>query len=150
VKRVERRDELSEMLQERFTDRTTAEWEERFSSRKVLFAPVNTFSELFNHPQAEAMKLVVDVEHPKAGVQRQLAAAIRMTDTRHASTGRRRCSVSTPKRSARVRMGSQRGRRPGGERRGPGRTARLILAADARLSTRRSDDRSKNSVLLCE
>jgi len=34
VKRVERRDELSEMLQERFTDRTTAEWEERFSSRK--------------------------------------------------------------------------------------------------------------------
>jgi len=29
VKRVERRDELSEMLQERFTDRTTAEWEER-------------------------------------------------------------------------------------------------------------------------
>jgi crotonobetainyl-CoA:carnitine CoA-transferase CaiB-like acyl-CoA transferase len=27
------------------------------------------------------MKLVVDVEHPKAGVQRQLAAAIRMTDT---------------------------------------------------------------------
>jgi crotonobetainyl-CoA:carnitine CoA-transferase CaiB-like acyl-CoA transferase len=81
VKRVALRDELSAKIQERFTDRTTAEWEERFSSRKVLFAPVNTFSELFNHPQAEAMKLVIDVEHPTAGVQRQLAPAVRMAGT---------------------------------------------------------------------
>jgi crotonobetainyl-CoA:carnitine CoA-transferase CaiB-like acyl-CoA transferase len=81
VKRVACRDELSEKIQARFVDQTTAEWEERFSSRGVLFAPVNTFSELFNHPQAEAMKLVMEVEHPTAGVQRQLAPAVRMTDT---------------------------------------------------------------------
>ncbi len=81
VKRVERRDELSEKIQALFVDRTTAEWEERFSSRSVLFAPVNTFSELFTHPQAKAMDLVIDVEHPTAGTQRQLAPAVRLSDT---------------------------------------------------------------------
>jgi crotonobetainyl-CoA:carnitine CoA-transferase CaiB-like acyl-CoA transferase len=81
VKRVERREELSEKIQALFVDRTTAEWEERFSSRSVLFAPVNTFSELFTHPQAEAMDLVIDVEHPTAGTQRQLAPAVRLGDT---------------------------------------------------------------------
>ena len=81
VKRVERRDELSEKIQALFVDRTTAEWEERFSSRGVLFASVNTFSELFTHPQAEAMDLVIDVEHPTAGTQRQLAPAVRLADT---------------------------------------------------------------------
>jgi crotonobetainyl-CoA:carnitine CoA-transferase CaiB-like acyl-CoA transferase len=81
VKRVECRDEVSEKIQSRFTARTTSEWEERFSSRGVLFAPVNTFSELFNHPQAEAMKLVINVDHPTAGTQRQLAPAVRLEDT---------------------------------------------------------------------
>jgi crotonobetainyl-CoA:carnitine CoA-transferase CaiB-like acyl-CoA transferase len=81
VKRVECRDELSEKIQARFIDKTTSEWEERFASRGVLFAPVNTFSELFNHPQAEAMNLVINVEHPTAGIQRQLAPAVRLEDT---------------------------------------------------------------------
>lgn len=81
VKRVALRDELSPLLEARFVERTTAEWEERFSSRGVLFAPVNTFSDLFNHPQADALELTLDVEHPTAGTQRQVAPAVRLNDT---------------------------------------------------------------------
>jgi crotonobetainyl-CoA:carnitine CoA-transferase CaiB-like acyl-CoA transferase len=81
VERVARRDVLTPLLQERFLDRTTAEWEEIFSSRGVLFAPVNTFSEVFDHPQSQALGLVAEVEHPTAGVQKQVAPAVRLEDT---------------------------------------------------------------------
>ena len=81
VERVARRDELTPLLQERFLDRTTAEWEEIFSARKVLFAPVNSFSDVFNHPQSEALGLVTEVEHPTAGVQKQVAPAVRLEST---------------------------------------------------------------------
>ena len=81
VERVARRDELTEMLQERFLDRTTAEWEEIFSARKVLFAPVNTFSEVFDHPQSKALGLVTEVDHPTAGRQQQVAPAVRLDAT---------------------------------------------------------------------
>jgi crotonobetainyl-CoA:carnitine CoA-transferase CaiB-like acyl-CoA transferase len=81
VRRVAQRDLLSPMLQERFLARTTAEWEERFSHRGVLFAPVNTFSDVFNHPQAQAMDLVEEVDHPTAGRQQQVTPAVRMADT---------------------------------------------------------------------
>jgi crotonobetainyl-CoA:carnitine CoA-transferase CaiB-like acyl-CoA transferase len=81
VKRVARRDELTPLLQEYFVKRTTAEWEECFASRKVLFAPVNTFSDVFNHPQGQAMELVTEVDHPTAGRQKQVAPAVRLADT---------------------------------------------------------------------
>lgn len=81
VDRVARRDELTPLLQERFLDRTTAEWEEIFSARGVLFAPVNSFSEVFDHPQSEALGLVTEVDHPTAGVQKQVAPAVRLEST---------------------------------------------------------------------
>jgi crotonobetainyl-CoA:carnitine CoA-transferase CaiB-like acyl-CoA transferase len=81
LKRVELREELSELIQERFLTRTTAEWDDRFSARGVLFAPVNSFTDLFDHPQAKAMELVIDVEHPTAGTQRQIAQAVRLAHT---------------------------------------------------------------------
>ena len=81
VKRVARRDELTPLIQEHFVKRTTAEWEERFAPRKVLFAPVNTFSDVFNHPQGQAMELVTEVDHPTAGRQKQVAPAVRLAGT---------------------------------------------------------------------
>lgn len=78
VGRVAGRDELAGLLQRRFEDRTTAEWDERLAAMGVLAAPVLTFSELFGHPQAEALGLVAEIDHPTAGRQRQVAAAIRM------------------------------------------------------------------------
>ena len=81
VKRVERRDEVEEILRPRFGQRSTAEWEGRFSSRGVLFAPVNTFSEILEHEQSKAMEFVTEVDHPVAGKLRQVAPVIRMSET---------------------------------------------------------------------
>jgi formyl-CoA transferase/CoA:oxalate CoA-transferase len=81
IKRVERRDELSAMLASRFRERTSAEWEERFVERKVLFSPVHTFTDIVNHPQTEALGLIQRVEHPTAGSLQQVAPVILMSDT---------------------------------------------------------------------
>lgn len=78
VQRVAHREELAQLLQERFEERTTAEWDARLGQMGVLAAPVNTFSELFAHPQAAALGLTVEVEHPTAGRQRQVAPAVRL------------------------------------------------------------------------
>ena len=81
VKRVERRDELCPLLEARFITRSTGEWERRFADRGVLFAPINTFSEAFNHPQVEALGLVTNVMHPTAGWLKQIGPVIGLSET---------------------------------------------------------------------
>jgi crotonobetainyl-CoA:carnitine CoA-transferase CaiB-like acyl-CoA transferase len=81
VKRVEHRDEVSTLIQERFLHRTTAEWDVRFSTRGVLFTPVNTFSDLFGHQQARTSGFVVEIDHPKAGSLKQITSPIQLFDT---------------------------------------------------------------------
>jgi crotonobetainyl-CoA:carnitine CoA-transferase CaiB-like acyl-CoA transferase len=77
-KRVALRDELSVLLGLRFVERTTAHWDKRFSERGVLFAPVNTFGDIFGHDQTEAMGYLVEVDHPTAGELKQIAPIIDM------------------------------------------------------------------------
>jgi formyl-CoA transferase/CoA:oxalate CoA-transferase len=81
VQRVEHRDEVTALMQERFLNRTTEEWEARFSTRGVLFTPVNTFSELFGHEQARVAGLVAEIDHPAAGPLKQVTPPIQMFDT---------------------------------------------------------------------
>ena len=81
LKRVERRDELSELLIVRFKERTTIEWEQRFVDRGVLFSPVHSFSDIINHPQTTELGLVQTVQHPEAGELKQIGPVILMSDT---------------------------------------------------------------------
>lgn len=86
AKRVQRRDELTELLQERFVTRSTAEWDADLSAHGVLFAPVNTFSDALEHEQSQAMEFVSEIDHPVSGRLRQVAPVIRMSDTPAAVT----------------------------------------------------------------
>jgi crotonobetainyl-CoA:carnitine CoA-transferase CaiB-like acyl-CoA transferase len=86
AKRVERRDELTELLQELFITRTTAEWDTDFSANGVLFAPVNSFSDALENEQSKAMGFVTEIDHPVSGRLRQVAPVIRMSDTPAAVT----------------------------------------------------------------
>lgn len=42
----------------------------------VPFAPINNIGQTFNHPQAKALKVVEEVEHPRAGKIKLAAAAV--------------------------------------------------------------------------
>jgi formyl-CoA transferase/CoA:oxalate CoA-transferase len=79
--RVERRDEITPLIAAEMLKRPSAEWAERFTSRKVLFAYVNTFSDLIESEQARANEWTLEVEHPTAGTQRQVAPAVKLFGT---------------------------------------------------------------------
>jgi formyl-CoA transferase/CoA:oxalate CoA-transferase len=81
VKRVERRDELGEIIGARMVLKTTREWEVLFEEAGLLYAPVNTFSDVLESEQAKAVGMVTEFEHPVAGRFRTVAPAIDMKGT---------------------------------------------------------------------
>jgi crotonobetainyl-CoA:carnitine CoA-transferase CaiB-like acyl-CoA transferase len=79
--RVEKRDEVTALLDPEFRKRTSDEWAERFAKHKVLFSKVNTFSDIVESEQARENEWLVEVEHPTVGKQRQIAPAVKLSDT---------------------------------------------------------------------
>lgn len=70
-----------EMTQEALRGRTTAEWIERLDRFDVPAAPVLTRREMIRHPQIAANALIVETEHPEAGLLRQTRTPARFHGT---------------------------------------------------------------------
>ena len=68
--RVEHAEELTELLQPLFRQKTTAEWEAILVERGVPCGPVMTWEEFFETPQVAAMGMNRRVEHSKIGPMR--------------------------------------------------------------------------------
>lgn len=64
--------EMSQILQHKTTD----EWLAILRGQGLPFAPINNIQKTFEHPQAIARKVVVEVEHPRAGKIKLAAPAI--------------------------------------------------------------------------
>ena len=78
----EAREEVRNLILERVRERTAAEWMERFSANGNVAAEiVGTAQEALRHPDMEANREVVDVEHPRLGAVRQLGLLARLTET---------------------------------------------------------------------
>ena len=60
-----------EMTQEALRTRTTAEWIARLEEHDVPCAPVLTRRDLIHHPQIKANALIIETDHPQAGMLRQ-------------------------------------------------------------------------------
>lgn len=73
-------DRLS-LTQDVLRTRTTAEWLTRLEGAGVPCAPVLTRNELLEHPQIQASDVLIETEHPDAGLLRQARAAARFSDT---------------------------------------------------------------------
>ncbi len=61
--------------------RPAAEWLERLTAAQVPCGPVLTRNQVIRHPQVEALGLVVETEHERAGRLRQTRAAARFSRT---------------------------------------------------------------------
>jgi len=70
-----------QLTQDVLIGRPSAEWLERLTRADVPCAPVLTRSEVIRHPHVEAMGIVAEVEHPKAGRLRQARNAARFSKT---------------------------------------------------------------------
>jgi crotonobetainyl-CoA:carnitine CoA-transferase CaiB-like acyl-CoA transferase len=60
-------DELIDLLNARFRQRTTAEWLERLEAAGIPSGPVLSIRDMLKHPQTRARNMVVAVDHPIAG-----------------------------------------------------------------------------------
>ena len=69
------------MTQEVLRTRPAADWLERLTAEGVPCAPVLTRSRMIDHPQVVANGVVIETEHPGAGLVRQARPAARFSGT---------------------------------------------------------------------
>jgi crotonobetainyl-CoA:carnitine CoA-transferase CaiB-like acyl-CoA transferase len=79
--RVKNREAVDELLTNRFLTQTKQEWTERLSSCGVPCGPVNTLDEVFQDPQVLDRKIVVEMDHPRAGKIKALGCPVTMSNT---------------------------------------------------------------------
>lgn len=72
--------ELLAILDDVFTGRTTSEWLELFADAGVPSAPVNDVASALDDVQVHARRSVVQIDHPRLGVVREIASPLRLGD----------------------------------------------------------------------
>lgn len=78
---IDNRDALNAMLAEAFKTRTTDAWIAELEPKGVLCARVNSFVEAAEDPQVRANRMVVPMDHPRAGRLRVLGTPVRLHAT---------------------------------------------------------------------
>jgi succinate--hydroxymethylglutarate CoA-transferase len=66
-KRVEHREELSELLENIFSTHKAEDWLESFTQAGLPCGPINDVREVFEHPQVVPRQLIIETDHPSAG-----------------------------------------------------------------------------------
>lgn len=76
--------ELLPLLKEIFLTRPVGHWLEEMATRGIPCGPVNSVGQALEDPQTEARGMVVETDHPRFGVVRQVASAVRVGSPRSA------------------------------------------------------------------
>ncbi|GLB38503.1 putative coA-transferase family III [Lyophyllum shimeji] len=74
--RVANREELVRIISDVLLKQDREHWLERFSGLGVPFGPINNIQQTFEHPQAVARGVTVEVEHARAGKIKLVAPAV--------------------------------------------------------------------------
>jgi formyl-CoA transferase len=65
--RVERRDEVNEIVDEWFGARSSQQIQDELNAHGVPVSPVNSIADIFDDPHYAAREMLVEVDHPKLG-----------------------------------------------------------------------------------
>ena len=79
--RIENRDELIEIIAERFKERPKAYWLDKFASLHIPAGPINDLAEVFADPLIAERRMVRKLEHSLAGEIPTVANPVRFSDT---------------------------------------------------------------------
>lgn len=79
--RVQRREEVRAILEERLARRTVAEWCALLEEAQIPSGPIYDVPQMLQDEHMRARGFVVEQEHPKAGRLRTLACPIHLSDT---------------------------------------------------------------------
>ncbi len=74
-------DELIDLLNARFRQRSTAEWLERLEAVGIPAGPVLSIGDMLKHPQTLARDMVVAVDHPIAGRVETIGVPAKFSET---------------------------------------------------------------------
>jgi crotonobetainyl-CoA:carnitine CoA-transferase CaiB-like acyl-CoA transferase len=79
--RVKNRDTLIPIIEKRFNEKPREEWIAILEGLGVPVAPVYSIDEIFADPQVNHRGLMMEVPHPELGRVKQVAPAIRLSET---------------------------------------------------------------------
>jgi crotonobetainyl-CoA:carnitine CoA-transferase CaiB-like acyl-CoA transferase len=79
--RVENREELRPILAATFAGRTTADWIAALDAAEIPCGPINDIFEAFTSPEAVALGMTVEQEHPAFGAIRQVGLPFQLSAT---------------------------------------------------------------------
>jgi crotonobetainyl-CoA:carnitine CoA-transferase CaiB-like acyl-CoA transferase len=80
-KRVENRLEITRLIQEIFSRKTTAEWLTLLESAGVPNGPINNLAQVFEEPQVKARGVKIELDHPAAGKLPLVGSPMRFSGT---------------------------------------------------------------------
>ena len=79
--RWENREEIGRLLDEVFSKKTRAEWQQIFREAKMRCDPCLTYEEICAHPQLEANDMIYSVNHPVHGEVKMLGLPVKLKKT---------------------------------------------------------------------
>jgi crotonobetainyl-CoA:carnitine CoA-transferase CaiB-like acyl-CoA transferase len=79
--RREHRQEINCLLDEAFSKKTRAEWQQIFREAKMRCDPCLTYEELCSHPQVQANEMIVRMNHPTRGKLNMLGVPVKLRKT---------------------------------------------------------------------
>ncbi|EKM79349.1 hypothetical protein AGABI1DRAFT_113921 [Agaricus bisporus var. burnettii JB137-S8] len=74
--RVQNRVELTHIITDKLKQHDREYWLKKMTGLGIPFGPINNIQQTFEHPQAVARQVTVDVEHPRAGKVKLVAPAV--------------------------------------------------------------------------
>jgi crotonobetainyl-CoA:carnitine CoA-transferase CaiB-like acyl-CoA transferase len=80
-KRVENRAEMTRLIQEIFSKKSTAEWLALLESAGVPNGPINNIAQVFEEPQVKARGVKIELDHATAGKLPLVASPMRFSGT---------------------------------------------------------------------
>lgn len=80
-KRVERREALVRMIEERLARRSRDEWVEAFGAAGLPTGPINSVADVFGDPQVLHRGMVEEIGHPTAGTIRLPGIPVKFSET---------------------------------------------------------------------
>jgi CoA:oxalate CoA-transferase len=79
AKRLERRQEVDRILEERFLTKTTDECMELFIKYEIPAGPINTIDKALSDPQVLAREMVIEIDHPVAGRLKDVGNPVKLS-----------------------------------------------------------------------
>ena len=79
--RYKNREEIGRLLDEAFSKKTRAEWQQIFRQARMRCDPCLTYDEVLAHPQLESNDIIFTANHPSQGEVKMLGLPIQLMKT---------------------------------------------------------------------